>query len=229
MDNYYIISYGLTIIAFLITLGAQGFVFSTYNKYKKRGISSQITGSEAARKILDKNDLQDIRVEETVGMLTDHYDPMNKVIRLSSENYNGASIAGIAVACHECGHAIQDKNNYGPLRLRHALIPFVNFASYAGYFAILIGIFFSSINLIWLGILAEIVILIFQLITLPVEFDASRRALKEIEKLGIFNSEEMSGGREVLTAAALTYVASVAAAILEILRLILIFGKREDD
>ena len=226
--DYYIISYGLTFLALIITLGAQFFVNSSYNKYKQVSNKKGITGKEAARMVLDKNDLHDIKIEEVSGTLTDHYDPTNKVIRLSSDIYNGSSVAGVAVACHECGHAIQDKENYTMLRIRHALIPFVNISSYAGYIAILIGAFFSLLNLIWLGILCECIILLFQLVTLPVEFDASSRALKQIEKLDILDKEELSGGRRVLTAAALTYVASVAATVLEILRLVLIFTRKDD-
>lgn len=228
MDNY-LISYGLTFLALIITLGAQFYVNSSYNKYKRVSNRKGLTGREVARLVLDKNGLSDIEVTEVSGTLTDHYDPTNKVIRLSTDIYNGSSVAGVAVACHECGHAIQDKDNYSMLRIRHALIPFVNFSSYAGYIAIVIGAFFSFINLIWLGIICECVILLFQLVTLPVEFDASHRALKKIEELNILDSQEISSGRIVLRAAALTYVASVASTVLEILRLILIFTRKDDD
>ena len=143
--------------------------------------------------------------------------------------YNDSSIASVSVAAHECGHAIQDKNNYTFLRIRHALIPLVNFSSYAGYFAITIGIIFSFLDLIWLGILLEVVILGFQLITLPVEFNASTRALKQIKELNILDINEIKKGRTMLISAALTYVASAATALIQILRLILIFGGRRED
>ena len=227
--DYYFISYGLTFLALIITLGAQFYVNSSYNKFKRISNRKGITGREAARMVLDKNGLSNIDVVEVAGTLTDHYDPTKKVIRLSTEIYNESSVSAVAVACHECGHAIQDKDNYTMLRIRHALVPFVNFSSYAGYFAILIGVLFSSVDLIWLGILCECVILLFQLVTLPVEFNASSRALNKIKELNILDEDELSSGKTVLRAAALTYVASVAAAVLEILRLILLFTRREDD
>lgn len=226
--NDYIIYYGLTLIAFIITVGAQILISSTYSKYKRIENRKQMSGQEAARIILDKHGLNDIYVVETKGNLTDHYDPNRKVVRLSSEVFHNPSIASIAVAAHECGHAVQDKENYTFLRIRSFLVPIVNFASYAGYFAIVIGLITSMLNLVWLGILMEVIILLFQLVTLPVEFDASKRALKMAEKLGILSGNELDGGKKVLTAAALTYVASVASAILELLRLILIYGRDRD-
>lgn len=227
--DYYIISYGITLIALIITLGAQGYVNSSYNKYKRVNNNRGITGAQAARRVLDKNGLNEVKIEEVVGFLTDHYDPTNKVIRLSTDIYNGSSVAGVAVACHECGHAIQDKDGYLMLKVRHALVPFINISSFAGYIAIAIGVFFSFINLVYLGILCECVILLFQLVTLPVEFDASKRALQQIEEEAILEGSEFKGGKKVLTAAALTYVASVASTLLEILRLILLFTRRRDD
>lgn len=227
--DYYIISYGFTLLALIITLGAQGYVNSSYNKYKRVNNSRGMTGAQAARRVLDKNGLKEVKIEEVVGFLTDHYDSTHKVIRLSTDIYNGSSVAGVAVACHECGHAIQDKEGYLMLKIRHALVPFVNISSYAGYIAIAIGVFFSFVNLVWLGILCECVILLFQLVTLPVEFDASKRALKQIEEEAILEGSEFKGGKTVLTAAALTYVASVASTLLEILRLILLFTRRRDD
>lgn len=227
--DYYIISYGFTLLALIITLGAQGYVNSSYNKYKRVNNSRGMTGAQAARRVLDKNGLKEVKIEEVVGFLTDHYDPAHKVIRLSTDIYNGSSVAGVAVACHECGHAIQDKDGYLMLKIRHALVPFVNISSYAGYIAIAIGVFFSFVNLVWLGILCECVILLFQLVTLPVEFDASKRALKQIEEEAILEGSEFKGGKTVLTAAALTYVASVASTLLEIFRLILLFTRRRDD
>ena len=220
--------YLLTIIAFLLTITAQIFVNSSYSKTKKKKNKNNLTGEQVARTILDKNGLRNVQIEEVGTTLGDHYDPRSKTIRLSSDIYHNTSIASASVAAHACGHAIQDKEDYTFLRIRHALIPLVSFSSYAGYIAIVIGCIFSSMNLIWLGILMEIVILLFQLITLPVEFNASSRALKNIEELNILEKSELKYSRKMLKAAAMTYVASVAAAVLEILRLLLIFGRRDD-
>ena len=227
MNDYFII-YGLTIISLIITSLAQLFISSSYSKYQKVKNERNITGYEAARNLLDKHNLQDIKVVETSGYLTDHYDPTKRVIKLSREVYHGSSIASVSVACHECGHAIQDKENYSFLKIRSSLVPLVNFSSYAGYFAIVLGCLFGSINLIWLGIFAEMVILLFQLITLPVEVNASKRALKELDYSHFFNSKELKQGRTMLIAAALTYVASIATALIQILRLILMYGRRDD-
>lgn len=226
--NYYFVVYGLTFISLIITLLAQFFVSSSYSKYKKVKNERNLTGREAARYLLDKHDLNDIKVVETSGYLTDHYDPSKRVIRLSSDVYRGTSIASVSVACHECGHAIQDKENYLFLRIRSKLVPLVNFSSYAGYVAIALGCLFGSLNLIWVGIIAELVILLFQLITLPVEIDASKRAMKELDYSHFFNSKELKQGKTMLIAAALTYVASVVTALIQILRLILMFGRREN-
>ena len=220
--------YLLTIIAFLLTITAQIFVNSSYSKTRKIKNKNNLTGEQVARTILDKNGLRNVQIEEVGTTLGDHYDPRSKTIRLSSDIYHNTSIASASVAAHECGHAIQDKEDYTFLRIRHALIPLVSFSSYAGYIAIVIGCIFSSMNLIWLGILMEIVILLFQLVTLPVEFNASSRALKNIEELNILEKSELKYSRKMLKAAAMTYVASVAAAVLEILRLLLIFGRRDD-
>lgn len=220
--------YGLILVGVVITLGAQIYVNSTYNKTKKIRNKRGITGAEVARAILDKNGLQKVNVVETKGILSDHYDPKSKVVRLSTDVYHSPSVASISVAAHECGHAIQDKNGYIFIRIRSALVPVVNFSSYAGYFAIMIGALFSLIDLIWLGIILECVILLFQMITLPVEFDASSRALKEIKQMNILEKAEYKKGKGMLTAAAMTYVASVATTLLEILRLVLIFTNRKD-
>ncbi|MGN1372292.1 MAG: zinc metallopeptidase [Candidatus Coprovivens sp.] len=220
--------YYLLILSIIITISAQLYINSTYNKYSKELAKSGKTAAETARIILDNNGLSNVKVKEVSGFLTDHYDPRKKEVRLSSSNYNSQSISAVSVASHECGHAIQDKENYSFLRIRASLIPLVNFSSYAGYFAILFGILFGSLNLVWLGIIAELVILLFQFITLPVEFNASKRALKEIEKYNILNKNELEACQKVLTSAALTYVASVATTIIEILRLVLIFSDRRD-
>ncbi len=226
--NYYFISYGLTLIAVIITLSAQTFINKNYNKYSKVKNFNNITGKDAARYLLDKNGLTNIEIEKISGHLTDHYDPKNKKIRLSSNIYSGNSIASVAVACHECGHAIQDKDGYVFMKIRSSLVPIVNFSSYAGYIAIVLGIIASSFNLIWLGILLESIILLFQLITLPVEIDASKKALKELENSNYLTQEELNQSKIMLTSAALTYVASVANTLIQILRLILIYGRRDD-
>lgn len=220
--------YLLTILAFLITITAQIFVNGSYSKTRKIKNKHNLTGEEVARTILDKNGLRNVQIEEVHSTLGDHYDPTTKTVRLSSDIYHNTSIASASVAAHECGHAIQDKDDYTFLRIRHALIPIVNFSSYAGYIAIVIGCIFSSINLIWVGILMEIIILLFQLVTLPVEFNASSRALKQLEELNLLEKSEIKYSRKMLKAAAMTYVASVAAAVLEILRLLLIFNRNND-
>lgn len=221
------ITYLLIIISLIITLSAQLFISTAYAKYTKIINKKQITGSKAARIILDKNGLNNIKINCVSGYLTDHYNPQQKVINLSEINFAEPSIAALAVASHECGHAIQDKEGYSFMKIRAFLVPIVNFSSYAGYFAILLGCLFGSMNLIWLGIMAEIVILLFQIITLPVEIDASNRAIKELQKYDLLDQNEISGAKTMLTAAALTYVASIATTIIQIIRLILLFDKKE--
>ena len=220
--------YGLAILSLFITLGPQAFISSCYSKYSKSKTQKGYTGKEVAREILDRNGLKNVKVEETSGYLSDHYDPKGKVVRLSSKIYNESSIAGVAVASHECGHAIQDKDGYVFLRVRSSMVPFVNLCSYAGYIAIIIGGIFSALGLIWAGIIAEMIILLFQLITLPVEFNASKRGLNEIKKAQYLTNDEYSGGRTMLVSAALTYVASLATSIIQVLRLILIYGRRDN-
>lgn len=218
----------LLVLSLLVTSAAQIYINSSYGKTKRIKNRAGITGAQTARKILDENGLSNVKVEEVSGILGDHYDPRTKTVRLSSDIYRNTSIASASVAAHECGHAIQDKEGYFFLKLRNSIVPLVNFASYAGYFAILIGVIASSLKIIWIGIIAEIVILVFQLITLPVEFDASKRALKQLEKQKILEKIEISTSKKMLTAAALTYVASVTATILEILRLLIAVGGRDD-
>ena len=223
-----LISLFLIIGATIISLGATLFIKWNYKKYKQENLSKKMTGYDVAREILDKNNLSDVLIFETDGELSDHYDPSNKTIKLSHDIYHGSTIAAAAVAAHECGHAIQDKNGYTFLRFRNKIIPLVNLSSKAGYVAIMVGVIFNYINLIWVGIAFEIIILLFQLITLPVEFDASKRALVIIKKLHIVNNEEHSGAKKMLTSAALTYVAGVLSTLLEILRLVLVFTGRDD-
>lgn len=221
------ISILLIVIASLITIGASLFIKMNYNKYKKINVLSGKSGYDVAREILDRNNLSHIMIIETQGELTDHYDPSKKVIKLSHDIYHGNSIASVSVASHECGHALQDKDGYAFLKFRNSIVPLVNFSSKIGYIAIMAGIFLSLINLIWIGIAFEIVILVFQLVTLPVEFDASKRALKLINEYSIVNASELSGSKKMLTSAALTYVAGVISTIMELLRLILAFSRRD--
>ncbi len=226
--DYTLIYYGLSILALVITTLAQTYIMTTYKKYSEVDNKRNMTGCDAARLVLDKNGLDNVKVVAVSGYLSDHYDPRKKEVRLSQANYNGSSISSVSVACHECGHAIQDKVGYTFMRIRASLVPLVNFSTYAGYLAIMLGLLFSIINLVWIGIILELVILLFQIITLPVEINASKRALQEIDSMNILDSSEFVDGKTVLIAAALTYVASVASTLIEILRLILIFGRRKD-
>lgn len=198
-----------------------------YNKTKTMKTAKGMNGKETARKILDKNDLKNVEINEVAGTLSDHYDPAKKTVNLSTDIYSNDSIASISVAAHECGHAIQDKNGYLFLRIRRGMVPFVNLASKLGYVAILIGVIFSVLGFLKIGILLEIVILVFQLITLPVEFNASSRALKKIEEYGIVTKEELKYCKCMLKSAALTYVAGVTASLLQILRLVLMFRRND--
>ena len=222
-----LISFGLIMVAFIITTGANLYINYEYSIYKNQSNNKQVSGRAAAKMILAANGLNSVSIECVDGTLTDHYDSAAKAVRLCQNNYNDSSIAAVAVACHECGHALQDKDGYLMLRIRHALFPIVRISSYMGYFAIAIGVCLSFFGLIWLGILSECIILLFQIVTLPVEFNASFRALKKIEELDILDASEHKAAKKVLIAAALTYVASVSATLLEILRLLLIFGSFE--
>ena len=221
-------TYILVIIGFLITLIAQIFVKSSYSKYKKVDIKSRLEGFEVARRILDANGLNHVDIVEVQGELTDHYDPQRKVVRLSTDIYHGATVASSSVAAHECGHAVQDKENYFFLRFRSALVPFANISSKVGYIAIMIGLIFGIMNLAWIGIALEMVILLFQIITLPVEIDASRRAGEFLKKEALVEKSEQAESKKMLTAAAMTYVASVLSTLLSVLRLVLIVAGRDD-
>ena len=218
----------LIFIGLGLSLLSQILVSSSYSKYKKVLNNKDITGYEAARKILDKNGLSNIMILETKGNLSDHYDPSRKVIKLSTDIYHGSSIASVAVAAHECGHAIQDKVGYKPMHIRSKIVPTVNICTKIGYFAIILGAIFSY-QLIEIGILLLATILVFQLITLPVEFNASKRALEELETLNLIEKKEKKQAKSMLTAAAFTYVASLLTSMLQILRLVLIFGNRRND
>ncbi len=208
---------------------AQVLVTSNYSKYKNIENENELSGFEIARKILDEHGLKEIYIVETKGNLTDHYDPKRKVVRLSKSVYHGKTIASTAIAAHECGHAIQDKENYLYMRLRALIFPIVNIATSLSYFIIFLGLIFESLNLIWMGILCVGTGLIFQLVTLPVEIDASKRAKKEIQKLGLATEAENIGVSKMLTAAASTYLAGVLTSALELVRLFLLFGNRDDN
>ncbi len=224
-----LISIILIIGATLITAGAQAFISLNYRKYKQIPVKSGKSGYDVAREILDRNGLSKVLILETQGELSDHYDPSNKTVKLSHDIYNGQTIAAVSVASHECGHAIQDKEGYSFLRFRSKIVPLVNLSSKLGYIAIIVGFAFSIINLVWIGVAFEIIILLFQLITLPVEFNASSRALKKIVEYGIVDKDEHSGAKKMLTSAALTYVAGVLSTLMEILRLVLMsIGRRRN-
>ena len=223
MDFMYII---FIAVVMLITGGAQAYIKLNYKKYKEVRVKSNKSGFDVAREILDKNGLSKVLIIETEGELTDHYDPQKKVVKLSHDIYHGESIAAVSVASHECGHAIQDKNGYTFLRFRNSIVPLVNIASKLGYIVLMIGIFSTLTGLIWVGIGLEGAILLFQLVTLPVEFNASSRALKLIKEYKIVTEDEHSGAKKMLTSAALTYVAGVLAAIMDILRLVIMYTGR---
>ena len=223
------IYYVLIILGFIVVLFAQVNINKNYKKYKSISLNKNISGQEAARMILDANGLQDIYVVSTSGELTDHYDPSRKVIKLSNDIFNGETIAAVSVAAHECGHAIQDKDGYLFMKIRSFLVPIVNIITYLGYFGLVVSIFAGITGYIKLSILVLLATILFQLVTLPVEFDASKRAKEQLEKLGIVNSEELEGSNKMLFSAALTYVAGLLSNLLQLLRLILILGSRRDD
>jgi Zn-dependent membrane protease YugP len=214
-------------IIIILPLYAQYKVKSTYKKYSTIRSTSGMTGAQVARLMLDQNGLQDVKVVESKGYLSDHYNPLTKIVALSSHNYHEASVAGTAVAAHEVGHAIQDKEAYAFLRFRHRLAPVASITSNASWVFIMIGLIFGSLNnLLGIGIVLLAVGVVFQLVTLPVEFNASSRAMTEIVALGVIRNEEEPHAKKVLSAAAMTYVAAAAVAVLELIRLILIFNNR---
>lgn len=222
---YFDWTYIFVIIGVIITGIASAGVSSTFNKYAKFRSTTGMTGAEAAQKILNSQGIMDVRVEHVRGKLTDHYDPRTKTVNLSDATYGSDSVAAIGVAAHECGHVIQHHTNYVPLNLRSALVPVANIGSRAGIPILLIGMFLSYNQfLINFGIVLFSFGVLFQIVTLPVEFDASARALKLVGTLGILDDRERKDMGKVLRAAAMTYVASAFAAILSLLRLVLIFG-----
>ena len=225
----YILYYGLPILGLIITSYAQLKITTNYNKYKKVDAVSRKRGAEVARTILDKHGLKNVKVEETSGNLTDHYDPKSKVVRLSTDIYEGSSIASVSVAAHECGHAIQDKVGYQPMRIRSKLVPIVNFSTKIGYLIITISLVMGALKIAGIGLILLMSMLLFQLVTLPVEFDASRRGKIELDELHILDKSEQKGSAKMLKAAAFTYVASVLSTLFEILRLALMVATRRNN
>lgn len=227
-DTTYLI---LVLPCIILSLWASANVKSTFNRYNKQLSARHITGAMAAERVLRAHGVYNVRIEQVGGNLTDHYDPKANVIRLSDSVYNSTSTAAIGVACHEAGHAVQYAQNYGPIKLRAAIIPVTNIGSRLAMPLILLGVLLAfmenfSYFFIYLGIACFGLSLIFQLVTLPVEFNASRRAMRAIADSELLTSEEQRGARKTLTAAALTYVAATALALAQLLRLISIFGRR---
>ena len=215
------------ILTLIITLGAQAFISGKYASTRRIRTNKGMTGASIARKILDSNGLSNVTVREVSGELSDHYDPRSKVLRLSEDVYRGTSITSISVAAHECGHAIQHDHGYVPLNIRSSLVPVVNFASNMSWIFIMLGFVTRGIFL-KLGIILFSASVLFQIVTLPVEFNASSRALTQLRTLGIVDDREVRQSRKVLQAAALTYVAAAVTAILQLLRLVLIANSRDD-
>lgn len=230
-DSTYLL---LVLPCVLLSLWASFNVKSTFRRYSSQHSSRRITGAAAASKVLQANGVYGVRIEQVSGELTDHYDPKANVIRLSDEVYHSTSTAAIGVACHEAGHAVQYAQNYAPIKLRAAIIPITNIGSRLAMPLILLGLILSfmenfSFFFVYLGIACFGLSLVFQLVTLPVEFNASRRAMRAIEQSDLLTSDEQAGARKTLRAAALTYVAATALALAQLLRLISIFGKRRND
>ena len=224
--------YGLLIIGFVICAIASWNVNATFKRYQKIGNRRGITAAQVARQILDDNGLQFVAVERVSGSLTDHYDPRNKTLSLSDAVYNATTVAAIGVAAHECGHAMQHAKGYVPLSIRSALVPVVNFGSYLSWPLIVIGLFInSSTGSLFLnaGLLLFSLVVLFQLVTLPVEINASRRAVRLLDQEHILIGDEVGQTARVLKAAALTYVASATASILQLLRLLILTGGRRRD
>lgn len=225
-------TYILVLIGAVICMIASTRVRTTFNKYSKYRSMSGMTGAQAAERILRSEGIYDVQIRHVSGELTDHYDPRTKTVNLSDSVYNSTSVAAVGVAAHECGHVIQHDTNYAPLTFRTTLVPIANIGSTLAWPVILIGLLInsrSSMMIIDIGIILFSLAVLFQLVTLPVEFDASGRALRLLQEQGILGSEEIVYTRKVLSAAALTYVASAASAILQLFRIILLFGGRRRD
>jgi hypothetical protein len=227
---FYDPTYILVIIGIILTLGASAKVRSTFAKYSRVRSMSGMTGAQAAERLLQASGIYDVQIEHVSGQLNDHYDPRTKVLRLSDSVYGQSSLAAIGVAAHECGHAIQHEQNYAPLKFRSAIVPVANFGSMAAWPLIILGVIMGySQTLINIGILLFSLAVLFQLVTLPVEFNASKRAIARLGETGILFGDELGQSKKVLDAAALTYVAAAAATILQLLRLLILFGGRDRD
>ena len=222
---YFDPTYWLVIIGAVLCIVAQFRVSATFARYQKIRSGSGMTGAQAAQRILALSGINDVRVERIGGKLTDHYDPSSKVLRLSDSTYASTSIAAIGVAAHECGHALQHNKGYAPLQIRTALVPAANIGSKLGLPIILLGVLFGMNQLfIQIGIWVFALAVLFQIVTLPVEFNASSRAVRLVDQLGILSGQEVSQTKSVLGAAAMTYVAAAAASVLQLLRLVILFG-----
>lgn len=225
---YFDWTYILVLIGAVLCMVASARVNSTYRKYARVRSMSGMTGAEAAQRILNQNGIYDVQVEHVRGNLTDHYDPSAKVLRLSDSVYGSSSVAAIGVAAHECGHAVQHQQNYSPLKIRSALVPVANIGSRLGLPIVILGVIFGGAGsvLAQIGIWVFSAAVLFQIVTLPVEFNASNRAMQMLSQYGILGQQEVGHVRRVLSAAALTYVAAAASSILQLLRLVLLFGDR---
>ena len=221
----------LVLPCIIFSLIASAGVRNTFHKYSKQISHNRLTGEQAARRVLAANGIHNVRIEKVSGNLTDHYDPKSNVIRLSEDVYSNPSTAAIGVACHEAGHAVQYAQGYGPIKLRTAIIPVTNIGSKLAMPLILLGILLNFLGeisyvFIYIGIICFSLSLLFQLVTLPVEFNASRRAIQTMESNGILTDEELKGARKTLSAAAMTYVAATSVALAQVLRLLMLFGRR---
>ena len=222
-------TYLLVVAGLILSMMASAHVKSTFNKYSRVRSMCGLTGAMAARKVLELSGIYDVKIEHISGNLTDHYDPRTKTLRLSDSTYSSNSVAAVCVAAHECGHAVQHQKSYGPLVLRSTLVPAANFGSTLAWPVFVAGLIFSMKPLLTAGIVLFSLAVLFQLVTLPVEFNASTRALKILENGHVLGDTELAAGKKVLTAAALTYVASLTSSILQLLRLIILAGGRDRD
>ena len=239
MPYYYYYGFDWTMLVFvlpcmILAMLASSNVNNTFKKYSKQFSVRRLTGAEAAQRVLQANGVRGVRIERIAGNLTDHFDPSTNVIRLSDSVYSSTSTAAIGVACHEAGHAVQYAVGYSPMKLRASIIPITNFGSKIAMPLILLGVLLGSLGslstfFIYLGIAAFSLSFVFQVVTLPVEFNASRRALAAIEDADLLTEEEQRGAKKTLQAAAMTYVAATATALAQLLRLIVLFGRRRDD
>ncbi|MBC5708793.1 zinc metallopeptidase [Hungatella sp. L12] len=231
MGYYFDPTWILVIIGAVLSMAASAKVNSTFNKYSKVRSMTGMTGEDAAKRLLNSQGIYDVTVRPVKGQLTDHYDPRTKTVNLSESVFHSTSVAAIGVAAHECGHAMQDNVGYVPLKLRGAIVPVANIGSQAAFPLIIIGVLIGGMGspLVNIGLILFSLAVIFQLITFPVELNASRRAITLLDQVGILGGQEVNQTRKVLGAAALTYVAALAASVLQLLRLVILFGGRRDN